>query len=193
MCLCREKVFVPGESACAVKKKCLVHEKVFVPWKSEWLCFMKIIFSSVKIYLVAAVVEIEILPWTIDFAVAVVGHRNGMIIFKDFQITLSKTRKLLFHLTRPILVGGGAEIPLPNSWLVIGRAQGGTCEDFDRDGGVIFWVSNLLKCHFWVSLSWRHFFWGLKKLPWFIWVHWKFASFFLGFWTLYLENYNLDQ
>ena len=39
---------------------------------------MKMVFSAVKTDLVAAV-EIEILPLTNDFAVAIVGHRkNGM-------------------------------------------------------------------------------------------------------------------
>ena len=43
-------------------------------------------------------------------------------------------------------------------------AQGGTCENFDRDARVIFLGLKFTKMSFfWVSLSWRHFF-GVDKI-----------------------------
>ena len=75
----------------------------------KWRCFMKIVFSAVKIDLVAAV-EIEILPWTIDFAVAVVGHRTKVAhyylatthqrVFPDFHRTLFLPPIISYHAKR---------------------------------------------------------------------------------------------
>ena len=72
---------------------------------------MKIVFSALKIDLVAAV-EIEILPSTIDFAVAVVGHRR-----MGAKVHIAR-RQIIFH-ESPLLFGHSVFGRLPSSLLLI--------------------------------------------------------------------------